>query len=147
MTVTAKHAALVVALALGGCAASAAPKESDGGGLSGLLPFASSSSRPAAKTPSGAPIPGELARGFDEKDRSLFTDAQVEALERGAAGAAKEWQNPVSGHGGTITPGPTYSVNQYSCRDYSQRIVMGEKSEVVRATACRQPDGSWRPIS
>ncbi|MEJ1158018.1 RT0821/Lpp0805 family surface protein [Prosthecomicrobium sp. N25] len=94
----------------------------------------------------GAILGSDAGRGLDERDRSLSADAEYDALQYGAAGAAKEWKNTLSGHSGIVTPGPAYSVNQYTCRDYTHRIVVGPKEEVVRSTACRQPDGSWRPL-
>lgn len=89
----------------------------------------------------------DLARQLDDKDRQLASEAEYEALESGGAGVAREWRNGSSGRRGAVTPGPAYSVNQYTCRDYVDVIAFESRQEVRRGTACRQPDGSWRPIS
>lgn len=134
-----RHAAILLASLLAGCGGGA--KSYDGG----MLSFQTSdgvtrSAMVLALTP-------DMAKVLGDGDHTFLAAAQFEALETGAAGAGRDWQNPANGHAGTVTPGPTYSVNQYSCRDFSQRVIVGAKSEVSRATACRQPDGTWRPIS
>lgn len=95
----------------------------------------------------GALLGSEAGRSLDDRDKALSAEAEFEALQYGQPGTAREWTNPASGHSGAVTPGPTYSVNQYTCRDYSHKVVLGtSRQEVVRSTACRQPDGSWRPL-
>jgi surface antigen len=95
----------------------------------------------------GALLGSETGRALDDKDRALSADAEYDALQYGQPGTAREWKNPQNGHSGSVTPGPAYSVNQYTCRDYTHKVVLtAAKQEVVRSTACRQPDGSWRPL-
>lgn len=94
----------------------------------------------------GLVLATEAGRGMDERDRQLSAEAEYEALQYGQAGTAREWTNPKSGRSGAVTPGPAYSVNEYTCRDYSHRVVAGSKQDMVRSTACRQADGSWRPL-
>ena len=120
------------------------------GTLSGGL--VGSSPRVAEPPPGAAPLFAAWAGSavgarLDEADRRLVSQAEYEALESTAAGATREWRNPASGHRGSVSPGPAYSVNQYTCRDYVDQITVDAKTETVRSTACRQPDGSWRPIS
>jgi surface antigen len=135
-----RNGVILLALALAGCGANA--KTGEGGGL---LSFQAADG--STRTAMVLALTADMGKVIDDSDRVLIAAAQYEALEQGAAGASRDWQNPANGHAGTITPGPTYSVNQYSCRDFSQRVIIGERSEVSRATACRQPDGTWRPIS
>ncbi|MCE1235108.1 MAG: hypothetical protein LWW93_02005 [Hyphomicrobiales bacterium] len=89
----------------------------------------------------------DLGRQLDDGDRRLAAEADFVALETGGAGVSRDWQNPVSGRRGQVTPGATYAVNQYTCRDYVDVVVVDGRRETRRSTACRQPDGSWRPIS
>jgi len=89
----------------------------------------------------------DLGRQLDDTDRRLAAEADFVALESGVAGVAREWRNPVSGRRGQVTPGPAYAVNQYTCRDFVDQVVVDGRKETRRSTACRQPDGSWRPIS
>ena len=44
-------------------------------------------------------------------------------------------------------PGPGYKVNTYDCRDYTHTIYISGQPQVARGTACRQPDGTWKPVS
>lgn len=108
----------------------------------------------SAKAPSAGAAPllaawagSAVGSRLDETDRRLAAEAEFEALEKTAPGTAREWRNPATGHKGSVSPGPAYSVNQYTCRDYVDQITVDGKPETVRSTACRQPDGSWRPIS
>ena len=115
----------------------------DNGGLLGLAPSAVSSGAAAMLgNLGGAPT----AKDFDDKDKSLSTEAITAALQVGEVGKPTNWRNPETGHSGQITPGPVYSVNDYACRDYVHTFVSGDRHETVRATACRQPDGSWRAL-
>lgn len=134
-----RHAAILLASLLAGCGGGA--KSYDGG----MLSFQTSDG--ATRSAAVLALTPEISKVLADGDHALLAAAQFEALETSAAGAARDWQNPATGHAGTVTPGPAYTVNQYSCRDFSQRVVVGPKSEVSRATACRQPDGTWRPIS
>jgi surface antigen len=137
---------------LAACADSG-PKSNFGsvaGTLSGGL--IGSSSRAAEPAPGAAPLlaawTGSAAGArLDDADRRLVSQAEYDALESTAAGASREWRNPANGHRGSVSPGPAYSVNQYTCRDYVDQITVDGRTDTVRATACRQPDGSWRPIS
>lgn len=123
------------------------------GGLMGGPGKARSASAPAESVSAGATalyagwIAGDIARQFDDADRRQAAEADFVALESGAAGVAREWHNPASGNRGQVTPGPAYAVNQYTCRDFVDVVSTDGRKETRRSTACRQPDGSWRPIS
>lgn len=128
--------AVVVVLAgfLGGCLAGAEEKPalSERLGIGATL---------------GALLGSDSGRALDDRDRALSGEAEYDALQYGQPGTAREWRNPASGHSGAVTPGPAYSVNQYTCRDYTHKVVLSaSRQDVVRSTACRQPDGSWRPL-
>ncbi|MBP0650932.1 hypothetical protein J8J40_28170, partial [Mycobacterium tuberculosis] len=84
---------ILLALALAGCGANAGTRD-DG---AGLLSFQASD----GTTRSGLvlPMPADVAKQLDARDRTLVAEAQFEALEHGAAGAARDWANPATGHG------------------------------------------------
>jgi surface antigen len=88
----------------------------------------------------------ELGRRLDDRDRVIAAETEFDALENGAPGTARGWHNPATGRRGMVTPGAAYSVNQYTCRDFVDAVGFEERQEIHRATACRQPDGSWRPL-
>lgn len=150
-----------VCAALAGCAeTSSASSSSSLGAVTGRLTGGLVGGAPRAKPQtSGESISAgaaalyaawqidDLGRQLDEGDRRLAAEADFVALETGGAGISRDWQNPSSGRRGQVTPGATYVVNQYTCRDYVDVVVVEGRRETRRSTACRQPDGSWRPIS
>lgn len=94
----------------------------------------------------GAMMDGPSARVLDRRDKSLMSDAIIAALKSPSAGTPQTWKNLLSGHSGSVTPGPVYAVNDLSCRDYVQAITISGHDESQRATACQQADGSWRTL-
>ena len=80
---------------------------------------------------------------------SVDTAAQnaQRSLEATPTGSASPWQNPDTGNYGTFTPTQTYQRpdGQY-CREYTQTISVGGRTERGYGTACRQRDGSWRIV-
>jgi surface antigen len=149
----------VVALGLAGvmlAGCQSGPKQGVGqvaGGVTGALigsQFGSGSGKLAATALGaviGTMIGGEIGRRLDEADQRALYDAQYRALEYGNPGAPVGWKNASSGHYGEVVPGQGYKVNAHDCRDYTHTIYIGGQPEVARGTACRQPDGTWKPIS
>jgi surface antigen len=116
----------------------------DNGGLLGLAPVSGLSSGAAEML--GNLTGNAGSKELDAKDKAISDDAVAQALQSSDAGRSTDWRNPATGHSGQITPGPVYSVNDYSCRDYTHHIVIGERQQMLRLTACRQPDGTWRAL-
>ena len=81
----------------------------------------------------------------DAAARKAAKDAEYRALEFGRAGTPVTWQSGKS-HG-EIVPGPLYHVNASDCRDFTHTVYIGNAPHATRATACRQADGTWQPIS
>src|SRR5215468_8794944 len=97
----------------------------------------------------GAVIGGALLGGLagnmlDQRDKRLAAEAQQRALESAPTGSAVPWQNPDTGHQGTVTPTRTYHSGNSYCREFQNDVVIGGKIEKAYGTACRQPDGSWQ---
>jgi surface antigen len=98
----------------------------------------------------GAGIGGALIGGFignrlDNRDKRLAAEAAQRAFESNRVGQASVWQNPDSGHSGSITPTRTYQIaNGQYCREYRQTVTIGGEQHQAYGTACRQPDGSWK---
>lgn len=101
----------------------------------------------AIGTIAGALIGREVGRTLDEADRMAMQRTAQVALEKNRTGDASEWDNPDSGHSGTITPTRTYQeASGTYCREYQQTVTIGGKQQRAYGTACRQPDGSWKII-
>jgi surface antigen len=146
---------------LAGCAGNpetgTGPRENTGtlmgavaGGVIGSQFGGSTGSRIAAGV-AGAAIGGlvgnRIGAAMDDEDKRRAYEAQVAALEGGAAGAPMAWENPDSGRRGTIVPGPQYDRRGARCRDYTHTIYIDGRPQVARGAACRNPDGSWTPVA
>ena len=96
----------------------------------------------------GAGIGNQIGASLDRADMTYYNTASQKALETGQPGQSLPWSNPQSGNSGTITPQKYYqnTSGQY-CREYSQTITVGGKTQQGYGTACRQPDGTWQIVS
>lgn len=101
----------------------------------------------AAGTLLGAYLGRQVGASLTPKDQSYANKSAGQAFESTPTGRSVAWQNPDSGNSGTITPTRTYQSNGSYCREYTQSIVVGGKTETANGTACRQPDGSWKIVN
>ena len=152
-----KSLILVVALIATGCAGEPyrGDRETTGGltgaALGGLLgaQFGSGGGRVATTALGvliGALIGSEVGHSLDEVDRMRANEAVVRAHDA-PLGEPVTWNNPESGHYGTVTPtrdGTSESGNY--CREYNETVTIGGKTEQAYGVACRQPDGTWRIV-
>ena len=101
----------------------------------------------AAGTVLGAFLGNEVGKSLDRADRAYAGAASYQALEFAPAGNQIAWQNPDSGHYGSVTPIRTYQATggEY-CREFQQQAAIGGEIEEVYGTACRQPDGRWQVV-
>lgn len=146
-------AALMAAVVLAGCSGSGPTKQETGLGIGalagGLLgsTVGKGGGRVAA-TIAGAFIGGivgsEIGRSMDKQDRLLAQQAEFDALERGGSGRARVWRNERNGNYGEVVPSRPYRRGNYDCRDYTHTVYIGGRPEIMRGTACRNPDGTWR---
>ncbi len=144
-------AALGASLLLAGC--SQETKNQDvgtvvGGALGGLVgaQVGSGRGRVAAAVAGsivGAMIGGNIGKSMDQQDRMRA----AQALERVPTGQTSTWQNPDTGNQYAVTPTNTYVNNGGApCRDYTTEGWIDGKREIIKGTACRQPDGTWRAV-
>ena len=144
---------LIATLALAGCSGNGPTKQETGLGIGalagGLLgsTVGKGGGRVAA-TIAGAVIGGivgsEIGRSMDKQDRILAQQAEYDALERGGSGRARVWRNERNGNYGEVVPSRPYRRGSYDCRDYTHTVYIDGRPEVMRGTACRNPDGTWR---
>jgi surface antigen len=117
-----------------------------GGAFGGLIAAAAGGGGAAI---AGAVIGGALLGALggnmlDQRDKRLAAEAQHRALEAGRTGQPVAWQNPDTGHQGTVTPVRTYQSGGAYCREFQSDVTIDGKNERAYGTACRQPDGSWK---
>jgi surface antigen len=153
--------ATVVAIALAGCAANpqtgTGAKENTGtllGAITGAAigsQFGGNTGSRVAAGVAGAAIGGlignQIGASLDDQDRERAYEAQMQALESGRSGAPVTWRNPDNSRYGTVVPGPSYQQAGNTCRAYTHTVYIDGRPQSARGTACRNPDGSWNPIS
>lgn len=96
----------------------------------------------------GAFAGNQIGQSLDKADAMYAQKNAQNALERAPSGQSMTWNNPDSGHSGTITPTRTFqdpSSGQY-CREFQQTINVGGQSQKAFGRACRMPDGSWKIV-
>ena len=84
-----------------------------------------------------------LRGSIDARDKAVAIEAQLRALEWHGPGASVRWSNPRTKVRGEVVPGPLYAVNAHQCRDFRHTVERVDTSISARASACRQPDGTW----
>lgn len=93
----------------------------------------------------GGLLGSEIGRSLDRADQQYMAQASYQSLD---SGRPVQWRNPQSGNYGSIQPQSGYTANNGSyCREYTQTINVGGRSERAYGTACRQPDGSWQIVN
>lgn len=132
---------VAIVLALSGC--------STVGGGGGTGPVASQGGPAAPETiinaMGGGLIGGPVGAGLSDSDRRLALQAEYRALEHTSAGKAVDWQG--SRGSGAVTASQPYRVGSQDCRQYTQAVNVGGQTRSARGTACRNPDGSWTPLT
>jgi surface antigen len=142
-----------LAFVLAGCAADPGPKTGAGvatGALAGGLIGASTGRGPGAAIAGaviGGIVGGTIGNALDAEDRRRAYMAEMQALEYGGPGSPVGWRGEHGAYG-TIIAGPPYPQGGYErCREYSHTIYIQGRPQTARGVACRNPDGSWTPIS
>jgi surface antigen len=141
---------------LAACSNDTGPKQTGGailGGVGGAVAgaqFGKGKGQLAATaigTLLGAFIGSEVGKSLDHADQQYAHQASQRAFETAPTGQPVAWNNPDSGHGGTVTPTRTYEAAPgQPCREYQTTVTIDGRSEQAYGTACRQPDGSWKVV-
>lgn len=121
-----------------------------GAALGGLIAAAAGGKGTAiaAGVIGGGLLGGLAGNLLDSRDQRLAGEAAQRAMEAAPAGTSVAWQNPDSGHAGTVTPVKTYQTDSGTfCREYQTNVTIGGEKEETFGTACRQPDGTWKIVS
>lgn len=101
----------------------------------------------AVGTLAGAFIGNEIGRSLDRADKLAMAEAEQKA-HAAPVGEKIVWNNPDSGHSGSVTPvrdGRNSQTNSY-CREYQTTVVIDGREQSAFGTACQQPDGSWKVV-
>jgi surface antigen len=144
---------MALACVLAGCADDPGPKTGAGiatGALAGGLIGAATGRGPGsvvAGAAIGGIVGGTIGNALDAEDRRRAYMAEMQALEYGGPGAPVGWRGEHGAYG-TIVAGSPYPQGGYErCREYSHTIYVQGRPQTARGVACRNPDGTWNPIS
>jgi surface antigen len=151
----------LVGAALAGCAGNpetgTGPRENTGtlvGGVAGAVIGSQIGGGPGERIAAGVGgaligslIGNRIGAAMDDEDKQRAYAAQMQALESGPSGAPVAWRNPDSGRYGSIVPGPAYDSQGLKCRPYTHTIYIDGRPQTARGSACRNPDGSWNPVT
>lgn len=83
-------------------------------------------------------------RFFNDRDWELARGAADDALDNGKDGATVSWENPETGHRGSLTPLDTRQRNGRTCRNLvieNHARGLSGRSEFL---FCQQPGGDWK---
>ena len=87
------------------------------------------------------------ASRFTAEDWALLRQHGRAALEEAGDGEVREWHNPASGAGGTITPLNTFERDGSTCRRTEISNQAEDASGMTRFDFCKQADGTWKVVS
>ena len=100
----------------------------------------------------GSTILGAVAGGFlgdylTKQDREQHADSTYQAFEGEKKGGQSSWKNPETGNSGTTKINEVYRTGDGKlCKDFTQTIKAGDKSETMNGTTCQEKDGTWTVI-
>lgn len=96
----------------------------------------------------GGMIGSSIGASLDKADATYAEQTGQRALETAQPGQSLPWKNPQSGNYGSMTPSNYYqnASGQY-CREFTQTITVGGKTQQGHGTACREEDGTWRIVN
>ncbi len=146
----------VAAFGLSACANNAGQKQTVGtllgGGLGALAgsQIGSGSGQLAAVaigTLLGAYAGSEVGKSLDKADQAHAENAYKQA-QTAQLGQTVSWNNPQSGHAGTVTAirdGNQAQTGAY-CREFKTAVTIDGQTEEAFGSACQQPDGSWKIV-
>ena len=92
----------------------------------------------------GTMVGSSIGKSLDRADLAYAQQAHQQAYTA-PIGQSINWNNPESGHYGTVTPvRDGRSTTGRYCREYSQTIYVDGRSETGKGTACQNSDGTWQ---
>src|SRR5262249_1942489 len=95
----------------------------------------------------GGLLGSAIGASMGEQDRQRAYAAGMQAPGSGAPRAPGGGRSDHTAYYGAIVPGPSYSRGGMRGREYSHTNYVNGRPEIARGTACRNPDGTWTPIS
>ncbi|CAN7476249.1 hypothetical protein LJR235_003162 [Pararhizobium sp. LjRoot235] len=82
---------------------------------------------------------------ISKADRQRALEAEYRALEAARGGQPVVWEG--SGISGTVVAAAPYQVGSQNCRQYSHTVTIKGLASIARGAACRNPNGTWTPLT
>lgn len=82
---------------------------------------------------------------LSESDGQRALEAEYQALEAAPGGQPVTWEG--RGAKGNVVAAAPYQVGAQNCRQYRHTLEAAGKQATVRGAACRNPDGTWTPLT
>ncbi|CAN7573467.1 hypothetical protein [Pararhizobium sp. LjRoot238] len=127
------------ALLLSGCGTTSR----DAGKTGGTVTSNTSASYIAAL--GGGVIGRTAGLSISKADRQRALEAEYRALEVARGGQPVVWEG--SGISGSVVAAAPYQVGSQNCRQYSHTVTVKGQDSVARGAACRNPNGTWTPLT
>ena len=101
----------------------------------------------AGATILGAVTGGLLGDYLSKRDKEQHAQSSYQAFESKQAGGTTAWNNPETGNNGTTKIDSVYRTSGGKlCKDFTQTINAGGKSETMHGTSCQESDGTWKVL-
>lgn len=95
----------------------------------------------------GALLGSNIGASLDKADQ-MYAERAADSAHTAPVGETISWNNPDSGHHGTVTPvRDGTSANGRYCREYRNTVYIGDQPQEAVGTACRNPDGTWQVVN
>ena len=135
---TGRFLVAIACLGLGGCTTSS---------LTGSAATRPATSDSIISAMQGGLIGGGLGTNLGSRDRRKALEAEYRALEYTAPGTPVAWRSEDGRVAGRVIAAQPYRVGSQDCRQYSHAVARGTEEADARGTACRNPNGSWTPLT
>jgi surface antigen len=138
---------LAGALVLSGCGTTGGANRETGGVLASLgVGGGDTVGSSIISAMHGGLVGGSVGAGLTSAEKRTALEAEYKALEYTPSGKVVAWTGKQNRRGEVVAAQP-YQVGSQNCRQYKQTVFTGSASAVARGTACRNPDGSWTPLT
>lgn len=96
----------------------------------------------------GAFAGSSIGKSLDQADR-MYAEQAWNRAYTAPIGQSVRWNNPDSGHYGTVTPvrEGRSTTSGGTCREYKQSIFIDGQAQTAVGTACQNADGTWAMVN
>lgn len=95
----------------------------------------------------GGVLPRETVSSLSSSDKLRALEAEYKALESAPGGLPIEWKSPDGRSAGQVVAATPYQVGRQNCRQYKHQATVDGRPVSGQGAACRNPDGSWTPLT